>query len=563
MHTNQRETWLAVCAVTAVLLILLGGYQMYLAFFSAYNSLSAEHNGHLLDLAWSMDRNTDRLLTDVREDMEREILIESGGKIPAPTEEAAIREYLCALPLSRADHITAVLAITPEGKIYDNGETDDTARYAFPDGWSTGVPCLCVDDTGQSYLAVVIPTAEETLYYAALVDLTEFYRQVAGDEPAEDYWLILYDEATGLFLQNDRLHPEIRRFTPEEALQRQDGISILVSSERSGQVDTRPYTYTDAEGVVTDNLIAVIPSGKSHNGVFAVGVAMNSRHLVTLLKGIFSRIIAFAVLVLLGIAVLVAIMLHRRRVNAEMREHVALLEEQNRAMETIAHHQRLEMIGTMTGGIAHEFNNLLTPIMGYSIMTMEHLPDGDNEEIMENLSEIYDASRRAKAMISRLNALSRKNAAGNNRDFSPDALVEKVIDMARPSLPPRVEIKTELRCPEACLFADETRIGQLLLNLVINAFQVMETSGGTLTVTTAQADECVVFTVADTGPGIPPEDFDRLFDPFFTTKEMGKGTGLGLAIAQQIAGEHGGTVTAANRVGGGAQFTVSLPVKKA
>lgn len=108
--------------------------------------------------------------------------------------------------------------------------------------------------------------------------------------------------------------------------------------------------------------MAVIPSAKSHNEVFAVGVAMNSEHLVTLLKSIFSRIIAFAVLALLGIVLLLTVLLRRRKTNAEMREHVALLEEQNRTMETMAHHQRLEMIGTMTAQLAHEFNNLLTPI---------------------------------------------------------------------------------------------------------------------------------------------------------------------------------------------------------
>lgn len=559
MQTYRQDNWLAMIAVAAVLLILFGGYQVYLAFFSAYNSLSDEHNDHLLDLAWSMDRNTDRLLSDVREDMEREILIESGEKAPATTDENAIRDYLCTLPLSQADHITAVLAISPEGDIYDNCKGDDAVGYTFPDGWDTEVPCLCVDGRGENYLAVVIPIRNGALYYAALIDPAEFYRQVAGEDLASLYWLILYDETTGLFLQNNQNQPEIERFTPAEAMQRQDGISVLVSGEQAGQVNTQPYSYTDAEGVSTNNLMAVIPSAKSHNGVFAVGVAMNSEHLVTLLKSIFSRIIAFAILALSGIVLLLTVLLRRRKTNAEMREHVALLEEQNRTMETMAHHQRLEMIGTMTAQLAHEFNNLLTPIMGYSIMTMEHLPEGYDEELLENLSEIYDASQRAKTMISRLSALSRKNVTGNNKNFSPDTLVKKVMDMALPSLPPRVEIKTELCCPAECLFADETQIGQLLLNLVINAFQAMEAQGGILTITTAQADKNIVFTVKDTGPGISPADLERLFDPFFTTKEMGKGTGLGLAIAQQIAREHGGTIEVESRVGSGARFTVTLP----
>lgn len=562
MRSSRRDNWIAIMAVAAVLMILFGGYQVYLAFSGAYNSLSEEYNDHLLDLAWSVDRNTEHLLSDVWEDMEREIYREDRGNVSDAADENAIREYLCALPISRKDHITAVLAISPAGEIYDNCTGDRAAVYTFPGGWSTETPSLCVDDRGENYLAVVIPDRAGALHYAALIDPAEFYREVAGEDLANSYWLTLYDETTGLFLQNNRHEPEIRRFTPAEAGRRQDGISILAAGEQSGQVDTRAYSYTDEEGVTTDNLMAVIPSGRSHNRVFAVGVAMNREHLAMMLTGIFSRIVLFAILALLGIVILLVILLYRRRTNAEMREHVALLEEQNKAMETIAHHQRLEMIGTMTGSIAHEFNNLLTPIMGYSIMTLEHLPEGCDEELLENLSEIYNASRRAKTMISRLSDLSRKNVTGNNRNFSPDTLVKKVIDMARPSLPPRVEIRTDLCCPAECLFADETQIGQLLLNLVINAFQAMEARGGVLTIATAQAGQSIVFTVKDTGPGIPPADLGRLFDPFFTTKEMGKGTGLGLAIAQQIAQEHGGTITAESRENDGARFVVTLPAGK-
>ena len=229
-------------------------------------------------------------------------------------------------------------------------------------------------------------------------------------------------------------------------------------------------------------------------------------------------------------------------------------------MQALAHHQRLELIGTMTSGIAHEFNNMLTPIMGYSILSLEQVPAG-NEQLMENLIEIYDASKRAKTLITRLASLSRKNSGDTKRLFSPDKLSDKVLDMAQPSLPPLVSVARDYHCAEECLFADETQIGQLLLNLVINAFQAMEREGGTLTLSTQLDEGTVLFRVGDTGPGIPPEVFPRLFDPFFTTKENGRGTGLGLAIARQIAENHSGTITVTSEAGQGTVFTVSLPAR--
>lgn len=253
---------------------------------------------------------------------------------------------------------------------------------------------------------------------------------------------------------------------------------------------------------------------------------------------------------------LLAALVRRRRIAAALRAQRA----QERTVRELEHHQRLEMIGTMTAGIAHEFNNLLTPIMGYSILTMEALPPEYGEQI-DHLAEIYDASHRAKMLIARLSTLSRRDGGAAERPLSPDGLAERVLELARPALPPRVEVVRTLHCPEECLSGDETQLGQLLLNLIVNAFQAMEGRGGTLTVSTARSGDSVVFRVRDTGPGIPQEVLPQVFEPFFTTKEAGRGTGLGLAIAHRIAEEHHGRIEAANPPGGGAEFTVILPVR--
>lgn len=234
------------------------------------------------------------------------------------------------------------------------------------------------------------------------------------------------------------------------------------------------------------------------------------------------------------------------------------MEELNRQTQMLAHHQRLEMLGTLTSSIAHEFNNLLTPIMGYSLMTLEKLP-ADDAELYDNVLEIYNCSLQAKTIISRLSDLSRKNTDSTFRLVSPDEVIQKNLDVALPAKPKPVEIKLDLNCLEQRIHANEIQISQLILNLILNAFQAMESESGELKIKTSFDDKNVYIQVADTGCGIPEEVQGRIFDPFFTTKDNGKGTGLGLAIAAQVVEDHQGSISVQSQVGYGTRFTVRLP----
>lgn len=234
------------------------------------------------------------------------------------------------------------------------------------------------------------------------------------------------------------------------------------------------------------------------------------------------------------------------------------MEELNRQLQDMAHHQRLELIGTLTSSISHEFNNLLTPIMGYSLMALERIDEQDTE-LYDGIVEIYEASRKAKTIISRLSDLSRKNSAAFFREVSLDELVQKTLDVAAPAKPEQVEIMLNLNCWDQRIRANELQLSQLLLNLILNGFSAMSEMGGTLTVDTWFDEDSVFLAVSDTGCGIPEEVLPHIFDPFFTTKEAGKGTGLGLAIAAQVVEEHHGTIHVDSTEGKGTVFTVALP----
>lgn len=237
-----------------------------------------------------------------------------------------------------------------------------------------------------------------------------------------------------------------------------------------------------------------------------------------------------------------------------LRKKQAALEEITRKTQELAHHQRLQVMGTLTSSVAHEFNNLLTPIMGYSLIAMERLPTQEGE-LYDDLLEIYQASSRAKEIIMRLSVLSRKSTAPTLRPIDPNELVRKALKAVHPA---GVEVEIALECRDAWICGDETQLLQLFINLILNACHAMA-DGGRLTLSTRAAGGMVSILVADTGQGISQELLPRIFEPFFSTKEGGKGTGLGLAIARQVAEAHDGTLTVESRMGTGSVFAVNLP----
>ncbi len=265
-----------------------------------------------------------------------------------------------------------------------------------------------------------------------------------------------------------------------------------------------------------------------------------------------------------GIGILILLLWFQLRHTARVQREAEVLQRKydamaslNQQIRDLAHHQRLELIGTMTSSIAHEFNNLLTPIMGYSMMALETISPED--ELYDDLLEIYTASNKAKTIISRLSDLSRKNSSLTFRQISIDTLVQKTLDVALPAKPKNVELRLSLNCWDQHILANEIQINQLLLNLVINAYHAMEASGGILSIATIFDDTNILLQVKDTGCGIPENQLGKIFDPFFTTKEAGKGTGLGLAIVQQVVEDHHGRIEVNSTPGQGTSFTVWLP----
>lgn len=234
--------------------------------------------------------------------------------------------------------------------------------------------------------------------------------------------------------------------------------------------------------------------------------------------------------------------------------------------------QRLESLGTLAGGIAHDLNNVLAPIlMSLQLLELKY-PEEKNQRLL-NILEI--SAKRGAALVKQVLSFAR-GLEGKRTSVDVKHLIVEIEQVAKETFPKSIEIRTEIASDIWTVSVDATQLHQVLMNLVVNARDAMP-NGGTLLVSAAnlvidehyarmnldaQPGSYIAITVADTGMGIPPEIKERIFEPFFTTKEIGKGTGLGLSTVIGIIKSHGGFINVYSEVNRGTRFKVYLPAEE-
>jgi two-component system cell cycle sensor histidine kinase/response regulator CckA len=248
--------------------------------------------------------------------------------------------------------------------------------------------------------------------------------------------------------------------------------------------------------------------------------------------------------------------------------------EESKLKRQVAQAMKMQAVGQLAGGVAHDFNNILTAIIGHcDLMTMRHIP-GDSD--YDDIQQIKHNSNRAAALTRQLLAFSRQQTLRPQILQIPDVISE-ISNLLKRLLGETVRLEVSHGRNLGTVRADPGQLEQVIVNLAVNARDAMP-EGGTLTIQTyavSQADvralgieimpvtEYTAMKVIDTGTGIPQENLNKIFEPFFTTKEVGKGTGLGLSTVYGIVKQTGGFIFAESEMNKGTSFVIYLPVHEA
>ena len=247
--------------------------------------------------------------------------------------------------------------------------------------------------------------------------------------------------------------------------------------------------------------------------------------------------------------------------------------ERERAEETLRHAQKMEAIGQLTGGLAHDFNNMLTGVLGALDLIQRRVASGQTQELGRYLDAATTSANRAAALTHRLLAFARRQSL-DTRPVDVNQLVQSMEDMLRRTIGEHIQFETLLQAEPWLAYTDAHQLENALLNLVINARDAMP-GGGRLVIQTGcvqignpqpdspEPGDYVTLSVADTGCGMPAEVVAKAFDPFFTTKPIGQGTGLGLSMVYGFVKQTGGHVRIDSTPGQGTLITLFLPRNRA
>ena len=554
--------------VLALAIILLGLLAISGVFGQTQRLLADGQDGELTKTAQSVDNNIIGHFAWYCSDLEyittrtgflraEELYLSGGGA-------GDLLYHLRESPLPKTVMVESMLVLREGAVALSTGDSTD---YAFLDTigqiGQVGIS-LWTDGAERPYVALTLDKGK--VGYADLIDGEVFFTIAEKQTAAEDTdRILLLDVAEHYFFHRT---PAGIRVSAVDSLDPSVHASLhtMLSAQRAGEPLTSFFSSGNQSGAGSYTArLAVLPAPGNENGCFTVGVARNYDEVIRPYQFVAVQMVLCGVTVMAGAALLLLFFLRSHRSHRQAQEELALLrakaeaaEQLNAQTQALDHRQRLESIGTLTSGIAHEFNNLLTPIMGYSILILEKLPPEDTESY-DNALEIYNASQKAKKIIARLSNLSRKGTPCDLRPVRLDPLVEQVLEVSAPARPKTVRVETGLADQGRALLGDETQLFQMTLNLVLNSFEALAKQGGTVRVSTSSDGGHISLRVADNGPGIPDQVKNKIFDPFFTTKGSGKGIGLGLAIVQQIVEAHGGAVALESAAGQGTAFTVTFP----
>lgn len=463
--------------------------------------------------------------------------------------------------------------------IGENGNTIDSKKYIniFKEQYgytqvTNDIKLVAYDDKGK-VSCVLIKQLDSNICVGMIIDLQLYYKKFISKIKVGTNGYIVVKNSDGIIL----MHPEDiqlginviegrQELYPDVDLTSLKELFNFQSTNKSGVKEYNSYWWTKEE--ITDVKKIAAHSQVNFESDFIIVSAITDyddiyKPLEEGYESIFNMIFTVTMIILAFLGY-IAYLIFKDNKNREeilyLRELNDILEETRKKEETMSHQQRLQIMGTMTGGIAHEFNNLLTPIIGYAELLKCSLSN-DSEEF-EYSQEILKSADSAQQIIKNISKLSRKNIETVFKFVHCRYIFENVIKMLIPLIPSNIRLIEIYNIgPDKGILCNETQIYQVILNLCVNAFHAIgDKDGGTVEFCWEIENEQIIIKVKDNGCGMEKVIQNQIFDPFFTTKINGQGTGLGLSMVDQIVHSHKGRIEIDSKVNIGTTFKLYFPL---
>lgn len=592
---SKLRLFLAGCFLAGLLAVLI--YALGET-YTAYTQLVVEQRQeHLLITARAVGQSLELYISEHLRDVD--ILTRTPGFLDefrgyyATGENAGLKEYLLSYILSQQQGVSRVYLLDRDGQ-----EIYRYNQYPFLEDFDEGRLRLKeLSDRRRSRIGTVFRLSFQHYGFTlvnAIMDGNDYAGAVVcvmDMEPLYRQFVAPLDlQQTGkIIVRNDKgtvmMHPDSRMltFNPFRELEELDTLPQYASLR---EMLNKQYSQEEGAAIYQDYSNGILPPQKeitafsrmNYGGVSwyvsAVLPYSEITHLVDSNMGRFGLLVGAIIAVMVaGILTIYALQKNRQKLRREteyLKTMNRTLEELHHSKEQVRHYQKLQTIGALAGGIVHEFNNLLTPIIGYSEFLKDQL--GKDSEYYEDMDEILKAGTRAKEIVDQILPFSRLETDSSGYQLiSMDAVLRDALKMVRMIIPPKYpDGGGHWQLARKCVRQRHpTASGSV--EPVLQCLSVYGTQRRVLTVSVRRvplakmtqpagnAAEWVCIQVSDTGCGIPEDDLKHIFDPFFTTKAMGEGTGLGLSVVQDILISHGGHITADSTPGTGSRFTIWLP----
>ena len=402
------------------------------------------------------------------------------------------------------------------------------------------------------------------------IDLNQVYQTlVLGIKPG-DYGYVLVKSVEGVII----MHPVQDQIGSDSLSDRRimypnddwSELELLFNKQLTERRGTHVYhsKWWQGNRVEWNKKVSAFTSFTLEENDWIISVQMDYDEIASPIREALLNTIIISAIVLILLTTMVASMLisdrKQRLLSLEAKHHQELSDSWQALVnseERLRHAQKLETLGTLTSGIAHEFNNLLTPILGHSEIAMGSIdPSVDG---YDNIKEIHYTAEDAKTIIEQLLRYTRTEESQTQfSTFNLNDVIRDCHKLIRPIFPTRIKIDMDL-CDDAYVFGHHKQIQQVLINLITNAAHAIGSNDGRINIRVDIVEDNIVCCVSDNGAGMTPETLEKIFEPYFTTKPDTQGSGLGLYIVKHIMASHGGIIEAKSTTGKGSTFSLTFP----